>query len=166
MISITATLIHSVTTRNEYVGTVFYRTHSGLVEVPSIPQDTTEIYLEHNRITELRNGTFSRLTQCTNLNIYSNVIETIEENAFNGMARLERLLLYANKLKFLQHSMFNGITSLTYLHVEYNSIETIQDAYFRNLFKLHTLRLGRNKLSGHIRKNVAGFKCSEGTVFT
>ena len=64
----------------------FYRTDSGLDEVPSdIPPEATEVYLQDNKITELKTGTFSHLMQCTKLYIYSNSITTIEGDAFSGM---------------------------------------------------------------------------------
>ena len=142
------TLIQSVVTRNEYVGGIFYRTDSRLVEVPSdIPSEATEVYLEDNKITELRTGTFSHLTQCTKLYIHSNLIRTIQGYAFTGMLRLEILYLYYNKITFLQKSMFNGLASLTSLNIQSNLIETLPDGCFSDLVRLNILNLGDNKLS-------------------
>ena len=141
-------MINIVASRNEYVGGIFYRTDSRLVEVPSnIPQEATEVHLQDNKITELKTGTFSHLAQCTKLDIHNNSIATIEGDTFTGMARLETLYLYYNKITFLQKSMFNGLASLTTLHMSSNLIETIPDGCFSDLRKLNNLYLNINKLS-------------------
>ena len=145
---VAVTLIQGVTTRNRYVGGVFYRTDSGLVEVPSdIPPEATEIYLEDNRITELKTGTFSNFTQCTKLYIHHNSVTTIEENAFSGMGQLRTLYLHYNEITFLKKSMFSGLHSLTFLQVSSNLIETIPDGCFSDLKRLRILYLGLNRLS-------------------
>ena len=145
---IAAIFIQSVVARNEYVGGVFYRTDSRLLEVPSdIRSEATEVYLEDNKITELKAGTFSHLTQCYKLDIHNNSITTIEGDAFSGMEQLGYLFLYFNKVTFLQKSMFNGLNSLIYLHIQSNLIETIPDGCFSNLRNLKSLYLGGNKLS-------------------
>ena len=141
-------MINIVASRNEYVGGIFYRTDSRLVEVPSnIPQEATEVHLQDNKITELKTGTFSHLAQCTKLDIHNNSIATIEGDTFTGMARLETLYLYYNKITVLQKSMFNGLASLTTLHMSSNLIETIPDGCFSDLSKLNNLYLNINKLS-------------------
>ena len=141
-------MIQNVTARNEYVAGVFYRTDSRLDEVPSdIPAGATEVYLQGNRITELKTGTFLNLTQCTKLDIHNNSITTIEDDAYTGMKRLQTLYLYRNKLTFLQKNMFNGLNSLTHLNIEINLIETIPDGCFSDLINLDGLYMSRNKLS-------------------
>ena len=146
--SVAVSLIHLVTPRNEYVGGVFFRSDSRLVEVPSdIQPEAAEVYLDDNKITELRTGTFSHLTQCTKLDIHNNSIQTIQEDAFSGMGRLEYLYLYYNKITFLQKSMFNGLYFLKTMHIQDNLIQTIQDGCFSDLRNLNYLYLGRNKLS-------------------
>ena len=143
---IVVALIQSVTTRNEYVAGVFYRTDSGLVEVPSnIPAEATEVYLQDNKITELKTWAFSHLTECTKLDIHNNSITTIEGDAFSGIQQLGYLYLYHNKIKILQKSMFSGLNSLTTLDIHSNFIETIQDGCFSDLSNLF---LPANKLSG------------------
>ena len=94
------TLIQGVTTINQYDRGIFYRTDSGLVEAPSdIPEGAIEVYLEDNRITVLRTGTFSNFTQCTKLYIHNNSVTIIEEDAFSGMGQLRTLHLhYSTKL--------------------------------------------------------------------
>ena len=140
--------LESVFGTNEYVGGVFYRTDSGLVEVPSdIPQEAVEVYLVENRITDLRTGTFSNLTRCHTLDIQNNAIATIEGDTFTGMTRIRTLNLHLNQLTFLQKSMFNGLASLTYLNIQSNLIESISDDCFSDLINLHNLYLGRNRLS-------------------
>ena len=141
-------LINTVASRNEYVGGIFYRSDSGLEEVPSdIPQEAIEVHLQDNKITVLRTGTFSHLTQCTKLDIHKNSISTIEGDAFRGMARLETLHLYYNKIALLHKSMFNGLNALTYLHMSTNLIETVPDGCFSDLRNLNYIFLSTNKLS-------------------
>ena len=119
-------MINTVASRNEYVGGIFYRSDSRLEEVPSdIPQEAIEVHLQDNKITLLRTGTFSHLTQCTKLDIHNNSIAIIEEDAFTVMVLIHTLNLYRNKLTALEKS--NGLTSLTYLEIQINLIETIPD---------------------------------------
>ena len=106
--------IQNIVARNEYVGGMY------------------------NKITELRAGTFSHLTQCSKLDIRDNSIRTIQEDTFSGMGQLGALFLYYNKITSLQKSMFNGLHSLTYLNIQNNVIETNPDGCFSDL---------RNKLS-------------------
>ena len=130
------------------MGGLFYRTDSRLDEVPSdIPPEATEVHLQDNKITELKSGTFSHLTQCNRLDIHNNHIETIEEDAFLGMERLGYLYVFRNKITFLRKNMFNGLNSLIYLHIDHNLIETIPDGCFSDLRNLIYLDLGFNKLS-------------------
>ena len=56
-------LLEVVVARDEYTGRVFFRTESGLTDVPlNIPSEAVEVHLHNNQITHLRTGGMSHLT--------------------------------------------------------------------------------------------------------
>ena len=141
--------IQLVSTRDGYVGGVFYRTNSRLLVVPSdIPSDAVEVHLNNNMISHLRSGNLSHLSSCTVLNFQNNLIRTIEDNAFLGLGNLAMLNLRENKLTTLKKNMFNGLSSMVE-HIDFvgNDVDTIESGCFSDLNKMKYLSFGRNDLT-------------------
>ncbi len=56
-----------------------------LTQVPDdIPLNATKVNLSFNRITRIRAGAFSRLSECTWLSLYSNRLTSIEAGGLQG----------------------------------------------------------------------------------
>lgn len=74
-------------------GTVVDCSKRGLAEIPSeLPMFTTELNLQENKITEIKNtGLFEKLVNLKTLNLSNNFISKIENNAFLGGERIEEL---------------------------------------------------------------------------
>ena len=87
-----AIAVGSVSTLDEYTESgEFYRTYSQLTRVPmDIPDEAKEVYLYGNQITEVKRGSFSRLQNCTKVDVGTNTIVTIEMGAFKDLARSRR----------------------------------------------------------------------------
>ena len=141
-------LLEVVIARDEYVGRVFFRTESGLTDVPSdIPSEAVEVHLHNNQITHLRNGGMSHLTTCAFLSFQTNLISTIDQDAFLGMSNLANLHLSYNRLTVLKKGMFNGLSSLDELNLNSNDIDTIEPGCFSNLNNLNYPYISSNDLT-------------------
>ena len=94
------------------------RSRRQLDTVPNdIPEDAVEVILSSNSITRLEPNTFSRLSQCTRLDLNYNHISEIEPGAFNGLTALSYLSLGHNRLDQLSVNMFSGLVSNTHLNI-------------------------------------------------
>lgn len=95
---------------------------------------------------QVRKETFN-LPKLTDLNLDSNQIKVIEENAFQSLDHLEMLCLRSNKITKLDPSTFAGLKKLRVLHLNDNEIAVIDSLSFENLESLEHLDLSQNKIS-------------------
>lgn len=64
----------------------------GLQELPNnIPSYVTELKLNNNKISRIPANSFSELTQLEKLDLASNEISVLENDAFSGLAGLQEL---------------------------------------------------------------------------
>ena len=118
-----------------------------LTGIPAdIPAEATEVHLQWNNITIIEGNVFSRLTQCSVLELDHNEINEIESGAFNGLSKLKDLRLSSNRLSKLSIGTFQGLVTVEELWVNYNRINTIEDNTFANLKKLRIIWLDNNHL--------------------
>ncbi|KAH9492905.1 hypothetical protein Btru_032582 [Bulinus truncatus] len=62
------------------------------------PENTTDLMLQNNKLTRIRNDTFQNLHQLERLSLQFNVLSVIEPNAFQHLENLHYLNLECNKL--------------------------------------------------------------------
>ena len=102
-------LLDIVNSQDDYYND-FYRTRSGLTEVPDdIPDDASIVVLIDNKITTLRTNAFLNLFTCEGLYLQINHISHIEDGAFNGLVKLRALYLMENKITNLTSGTFKGL---------------------------------------------------------
>ena len=125
----------------------FYRTFSGLTEVPTdIPDAAKEVYLFGNPITELKAGSFSNLRNCTNLDVALSYIANIETGAFEGLINVEKVNLHASDVQEIRGGMWKGLSSLRKLILSSNHILSLAPGSFLSLVKLEYLSLSNNDI--------------------
>ncbi|KAL2101491.1 hypothetical protein ACEWY4_003252 [Coilia grayii] len=144
----------------------------GLSTVPAeIPGHIQRIFLQINKLTEIRSTAFSLCRNLTVLWLYSNNIRHIEAGAFYGLERLEELDIGDNNdlrsisstafsglsrlqtlhlhrcgLSELPYGVFMGLSSLQYLYLQDNNLIAIHDNTFLDLANLAVLHLHNNRI--------------------
>uniref|UniRef100_A0A0P4W5L7 Protein slit n=1 Tax=Scylla olivacea TaxID=85551 RepID=A0A0P4W5L7_SCYOL len=141
----------------------------GFTHVPlHLPEDTTELRLEQNLITEVPQRAFAPFKRLRRIDLSNNQITAIAGDAFLGLKSLASLVLYGNKITELAAGVFSGLSSLQLLLLNANritclrrdafadlrslnllslydnNIKTIQNGTFDTLSSIQTLHLGRN----------------------
>ncbi|XP_077576062.1 reticulon-4 receptor-like 2a [Stigmatopora nigra] len=134
-----------------------------------VPYESQRVFLQNNRITELRDGSFGFGTQV--LWLFSNNITWIEAGAFSelrdleeldlgdnpnlhrleggafrGLEKLQSLHMHRCKLTALPHDIFHKLYSLHYLYLQENSLHFLQDDIFSDLINLSQLFLHGNRI--------------------
>ncbi|KAI5107803.1 reticulon-4 receptor-like 2a [Silurus meridionalis] len=138
--------------------------------VPSgVPYESQRVFLQNNRITELRVGSFGFGTQV--LWLFSNNITWIEAGAFSelrdleeldlgdnphlrrleggafrGLEKLQSLHMHRCRLAALPHDIFYKLYSLQYLYLQENQLHFLQDDLFADLINLSQLYLHGNRI--------------------
>ncbi|XP_028832775.1 reticulon-4 receptor-like 2a [Denticeps clupeoides] len=141
-----------------------------LTTVPTgVPYESQRVFLQNNRITELRVGTFGFGTQV--LWLFSNNITWIEAGAFSelrdleeldlgdnphlrrleggafrGLEKLQSLHMHRCRLAALPHDIFHKLYSLQFLYLQENQLHFLQDDLFSDLINLSQLFLHGNRI--------------------
>ncbi|XP_028316348.1 reticulon-4 receptor-like 2 [Gouania willdenowi] len=116
-----------------------------LTIVPAgVPYDSQRVFLQNNRITELRTDSFGFETQV--LWLYGNNITWIEAGAFSNLRVLEELDLGDNPLWHLEGGAFRGLEKLQSLHMHRCKLATLPHDLFHKLYSLQFLYLQENQL--------------------
>ncbi|XP_043982338.1 reticulon-4 receptor-like 2b [Gambusia affinis] len=117
-----------------------------LTMVPAgVPYDSQRVFLQNNRITELRADSFGFETQV--LWLYGNNITWIEAGAFSNLRILEELDLGDNPLlRHLEGGAFRGLEKLQSLHMHRCKLATLPHDIFHKLYSLQFLYLQENQL--------------------
>ncbi|XP_030643975.1 reticulon-4 receptor-like 2a [Chanos chanos] len=134
-----------------------------------VPYDSQRVFLQNNRITELRVGSFGFGTQV--LWLFSNNITWIEAGAFSelrdleeldlgdnphlrrleggafrGLEKLQSLHMHRCRLSALPHDIFHKLYSLQFLYLQENQLHFLQDDLFADLINLSQLFLHGNRI--------------------
>ncbi|XP_055372509.1 protein slit isoform X2 [Condylostylus longicornis] len=118
-----------------------------LTNVPtSLPDDTAELRLENNYITELPPKAFANFRRLRRIDLSNNNISRVAHDAFAGLKSLTTLVLYGNKIKDLPSGIFKGLTSLQLLLLNANEISCIRKDSFKDLHSLSLLSLYDNNI--------------------
>lgn len=128
-------------------GTVVRCSRAQLTSVPhNIPKQTTELYLESNKISTILPEQINHLTQLTRLDLSNNDISVITNNTFEGLSKLSTLIVSYNKLRCVQRDALKGLTQLRVLSLHGNNISMLADGVFRDLESISHVALGSNPL--------------------
>ncbi|XP_022191101.2 slit homolog 2 protein [Nilaparvata lugens] len=119
--------------------------HTNLVRVPdTLTQSVRDLYLCCNQISAVRCGDMDSFPLLRTLDLSSNKISIVEEDALGRSELLRHLLLAENQLESVPHSL---PPYLLVLDLDHNFISNITLEDFAGLSKLRTLRLAWNKVS-------------------
>ncbi|KAL2716190.1 protein slit isoform X3 [Vespula squamosa] len=120
---------------------------NSLTKVPThLPEDTTELRLEQNGITEIPPKAFSPYRKLRRIDLSNNQIQKVASDAFHGLKSLESLVLYGNKISELPGGLFQGLSNLQLLLLNANEISCIRTDLFRDLYNLTLLSLYDNNI--------------------
>ncbi|BFZ11083.1 hypothetical protein BsWGS_14121 [Bradybaena similaris] len=106
----------------------------------------TNLILNNNKLSALRNGTFIRLTLLKQLELNGNKISTIEEDTFMALLHLSGLDLSKQRLTHLYKNIFKGLKSISTLNLSGNRIRTIENGAFNTLVNVLTIDLSNNEI--------------------
>ncbi|CAI5636129.1 unnamed protein product [Oreochromis niloticus] len=116
----------------------------GLKAVPEdIPDDTTLLDLQNNKITEIKENDFKNLKGLHALILVNNKLTIIHPKAFSPLTKLQRLYLSKNLLKEMPANMPK---SLQELRIHENEITKIKKASFQGMSHVIVMELGSNPL--------------------
>ncbi|XP_068730350.1 uncharacterized protein [Montipora capricornis] len=113
----------------------------------NIPTTTTDLYLDNNKIPQLSDDVFSRLTRLSTLHLVNNAIRELPANIFSNLRHLSTLHLRDDSITKLPANVFSKLTRLSTLFLDYNEITQLPDDVFSNLTCLSALGLSNNKLT-------------------
>ncbi|XP_077356520.1 adhesion G protein-coupled receptor A3 isoform X2 [Festucalex cinctus] len=106
----------------------------------SFPNRTVALFLNNNKIQELKNGSFLGLSALEKLDLRNNLISRIEPGAFLGLSALKRLELSNNSIGCLNVDIFRGLASLVRLNLSGNLFSSLAQGTFDSLVSLKSLR--------------------------
>ena len=146
---VTLAVLDTTRGRDEFVGSLwFYRTYSDLIAVPDdIPDGALKVHLDNNDIVQLEDYAFSNLALCTEITLYWNSINYIQNDAFNGLVSLEILYIGNNNLTYISSNLFVNLNKCRELDLSWNRIEFINRNSFVGLSNLEVLYLDGNEVS-------------------
>lgn len=113
------------------------------------------IELAKNHVKEIPSRLFVGAPNLLEIDLSENRIDNIEDYAFDRLTQLEFLFLQSNGLRVLRRHTFSGAANLRGLQLEDNEIEAIEHGSF-DLPLLKSLFLGHNKLSSLADSTFAG----------
>jgi Leucine-rich repeat (LRR) protein len=105
-----------------------------------------DLHLQENRITYLKENTFSELSKLLKLDISQNKLIFIEKYTFMSLPVLEHLNMSCNLIKLINIDQFSSLVNLIELDMSYNSIEYFHPHTFLNLRSLKNLYFQMNSV--------------------
>ncbi|XP_047697088.1 opticin isoform X1 [Prionailurus viverrinus] len=126
------------------LGSSVYCDDADLESIPPLPKTTTYLYARFNRISRIRAGDFKGLTKLKKIDLSSNSISSIDDDALRLLPALRDLILPENQLAALPMLP----AGIEVLDVRLNRLQSsgIQPEAFRGLEKLQFLYLADNLL--------------------
>ncbi|XP_022086573.1 slit homolog 2 protein-like isoform X2 [Acanthaster planci] len=111
----------------------------------NIPLTATEIYLDSNQLVTIPDG-MTNLKSLHTLDLSTNLITMLPENAFANMTKLSTLILSYNRIACIPPGTFTGLRSLRILSLQGNDLSTLPNGVFSDLHSLSHIALGNNPL--------------------
>ncbi|XP_078500814.1 opticin isoform X2 [Lissotriton helveticus] len=126
------------------LGTSVYCDDADLKSIPKLPKETTYLYARFNQITRIRAADFTGLKKLKLVDLSSNSITHIDEDALRLLPALQDLIISENQLRALPEFP----SSMKRIDARLNHLQSsgIKHEAFRDLKKLHFLYLSDNKL--------------------
>ncbi|XP_069811842.1 epiphycan [Dendropsophus ebraccatus] len=126
------------------IRTTVYCDDHNLDSVPPLPKDTTHVFLRFNKISKINKNDFSYLNKLQKIDLTSNIITEIDEDAFRGLQQLSELSLLDNRIRQLPELP----SSVSVLDVSKNRLgrKGIKQEAFKDLKDLRILYLNDNSL--------------------
>ncbi|XP_071509547.1 uncharacterized protein [Diadema antillarum] len=108
-----------------------------------------ELYINHNRITQVADRAFVQLNMLQVLDLSDNDIAwTVEDmtGAFDGLESLQRLGLANNQINSIARRAFNGLANLQSLDLAGNPITTVENNVFEGMPELSQLLVNSSSM--------------------
>lgn len=124
-------------------------TSKNLFKVPILPSNTEHLYLEHNWIMKLDNGSLRGLPLLERLDLGAQKGRLVIRNdTFQGQQRLKTLILGWNRRLRLEPGAFVGLKSLQELYLDYCDLtdSILSGNYLEPLVSLEKLDLAYNQI--------------------
>ncbi|GMT07509.1 hypothetical protein PENTCL1PPCAC_29683 [Pristionchus entomophagus] len=119
----------------------------GLKRIPAgIPEDTTRLDLQENKISIIRKADFASLPSLKILQISDNEIHLIEAGSFDNLHSLERIRLNNNQLRELPLSLFHNNRLLYRIDLSHNQLSSISEDHLKGPRAVRVLQLDFNAL--------------------
>ncbi|XP_033121583.1 uncharacterized protein LOC117120669 [Anneissia japonica] len=156
----------------------------GLTQLPvGIPTNTTQLYLDHNNLTNIVDDALLRLPSLHKISMNYNKMTTLPmfpkyikeiyaehnelqsiDGAFANLSRISQVYLSGNKITVLKNTTFKDVLMISYLEIDDNPLEVIEPYTFAPLIYLYFLDLKKTKMqalsenslymSGDVKKNI------------
>ncbi|XP_032746673.1 epiphycan [Rattus rattus] len=126
------------------ISTTVYCDDHELDAIPPLPKKTTYFYSRFNRIKKINKNDFASLSDLKRIDLTSNLISEIDEDAFRNLPRLQELVLRDNKIKQLPELP----NTLTFIDISNNRLgrKGIKQEAFKDMYDLHHLYITDNSL--------------------
>uniref|UniRef100_A0A8D0G7N1 Epiphycan n=1 Tax=Sphenodon punctatus TaxID=8508 RepID=A0A8D0G7N1_SPHPU len=126
------------------MGTSVYCDDRELDAVPLLPKKTTHFYSRYNRIKKINRDDFANQNNLKRIDLTSNFISDIDEDAFRGLPELQELILRDNKIRQLPELP----PTLIFIDISNNRLgrKGIKDEAFKDMIELHHLYITDNNL--------------------
>uniref|UniRef100_A0A674I480 Epiphycan n=1 Tax=Terrapene triunguis TaxID=2587831 RepID=A0A674I480_9SAUR len=126
------------------LGTTVYCDDHELDAVPPLPKKTTYFYSRYNRIKKINKNDFANQNNLKRIDLTSNFISEIDEDAFRELPQLQELVLRDNKIRQLPELP----PTLTFIDVSNNRLgrKGIKEEAFKDMVDLHHLYITDNNL--------------------
>ncbi|MBN3296827.1 epiphycan [Amia ocellicauda] len=130
-----------------------------LETVPPLPKETTHFYARYNKIKKIHKSDFAEMNKLKRIDVTSNQITEIDEDALRSLPQLEELVVRDNKIrqlpelpntmtlidvshnklggKGIKNEAFKDMNNLLYLYVTDNSLDHIPLPLPHTLRSLH-----------------------------
>ncbi|XP_028673215.1 epiphycan [Erpetoichthys calabaricus] len=115
-----------------------------LETVPPLPKDTTHFYARFNKIKKINKSDFAEMNKLMRIDLTSNQITEIDEDAFRSLPALEELVVRENKIRQLPE-LPHGMTLIDASHNNLGS-KGIKPEAFKEMSNLLYLYLTDNNL--------------------
>ena len=151
-------------------------TNTPLTRVPaSVCQllNLTTLRLDGNRITELPDNCFTKLTQLVTLSLTHNSIGGLQDGLFDGLQSLVTLDLSSNRISYIGLRVFSNasdLTSLRSLELSFNELTSLEPWWYYRCIQGSAaspvgVSLYRKRIANFTNKLQFNFRCSMKSPF-